>query len=75
MYVVRRSGFEGWQCNYNKILESHKNFECYVPTKIQETNIVNSNLSISSVLIIFNLHFGLLSEQQNGRGGHISLRL
>ena len=29
MYVVRRSGSEGWQENY-KTLEGRKNCECYV---------------------------------------------
>ena len=39
-YVLRRWGSEGWQVNYNKILEGRKNCESYVSTKIQETNIM-----------------------------------
>ena len=42
-YVVRRSASEGWQGNYNNILEGRKHCECYVSTKIQETNIAFSN--------------------------------
>ena len=39
---MSRSGSEGWQGNYKKVLEGCKNCECYVYTEIQETNIVNS---------------------------------
>ena len=37
------SGSKAWQGNYEKILEGCKNCECYVYTKIQESNIVNPN--------------------------------
>ena len=39
---MSRSGSEGWQGNYKKVLEGCKNCECYVYTEIQGTNIVNS---------------------------------
>ena len=41
MYVVRRSGSDGWQENY-KTLEDCKICEGYVSKKIQETNFVSS---------------------------------
>ena len=41
MYVVRRSGSEGWQENY-KTLEDRKSCGCYVSKNIQETNFVFS---------------------------------
>ena len=36
--IVGRTGSEGWQGNYNKILEGRKNCDCYLSTKIQERN-------------------------------------
>ena len=38
---------EGWQGNYNKNLEGHRNCECYAHKIIQESNIVFSNWSCS----------------------------
>ena len=52
-YIVRCSGSEGWQGNYNKILEGRLNCECYVSKKIKETNVVFSNWNL--LLVFFSL--------------------
>ena len=78
----RRSGPECWQENYNKNLEGRTSSYFYVSKTIPGTNIVISNwnfllsffICISSVFIIFHLHFCLsLLQRQSGRR-HISIR-
>ena len=52
-YAVLRKGPEAWQGNYDKNLESRKNFK----KKIQESNIVFSNWNFFYFLCFFCVHF------------------
>ena len=55
MHLVCRLESEGWQGNYNKILEAHKKCGCFGPKKIQETNIMFWNWNIKFLFLVFSL--------------------